>query len=134
MAKVLLIDDHEDIRQVLMQILMIHEHTVDCLAATADALRSIDELRPEVLIVDQHLPVMSGVELLKMIRARESLRGLYVIICSGDDSIRQQALGAGAQDFWTKGSDEIFDRIARLDGDVASRRSASREPAQTREG
>lgn len=122
MAKVLLIDDHADIRQVFAQILEMNDHNVECIAASTDAMRRLHELRPDVVVADQNLPDLSGIELLKAIRANATFSQLYVVLCSGDDSIKDQAIEAGAQDFWTKGSDVVFERIAQLDADVESRR------------
>ncbi len=126
MAKVLLVDDHADIRQVFMQIMQMNDHNVECISASTQAMERLLELRPEVLVADQNLPDLSGLELLKMIRANDSLAGLYVVLCSGDDSIRDQALESGAQDFWTKGSDAVFDRIAHLDADIEAQRARGR--------
>jgi two-component system nitrate/nitrite response regulator NarL len=125
MAKVLLIDDHADIRQVFAQIMEMNDHDVECISASTEAMRRLHELRPDVVVADQNLPDLSGLELLREIRANHSFAGLYVVLCSGDDSIKDQALEAGAQDFWTKGSDAVFDRIAQLDDAVQTARLRS---------
>lgn len=128
MAKVLLIDDHADIRQVFAQIMEMNDHDVECISASTEAMRRLQELRPDVVIADQNLPGISGLELLKTIRSNEHFSDLYVVLCSGDDSIKEQAIEAGAHDFWTKGSDTVFDRIAQLDADVESARSRRQPP------
>ena len=125
MAKVLLIDDHADIRQVFAQIMQMNDHDVECISASTEAMRRLQELRPDVVVADQNLPDLSGLELLKAIRSDDAFSNLYVVLCSGDDSIKDQALEAGAQDFWTKGSDAVFDRIARLDEDLKSARNGT---------
>ncbi len=125
MAKVLLIDDHADIRQVFAQIMKMNDHDVECISASTEAMHRLHELRPDVVVADQNLPELSGLELLKAIRANDTFSSLYVVLCSGDDSIKDQAIEAGAQDFWTKGSDAVFDRIAQLDAAVESARSRS---------
>ena len=129
MAKVLLIDDHADIRQVFAQIMQMNDHDVECISASTEAMRRLHELRPDVVVADQNLPDLSGLELLRAIRSNEAFSDLYVVLCSGDDSIKDQALEAGAQDFWTKGSDIVFDRIAQLDEAVQSARSRNTRPA-----
>lgn len=131
MAKVLLIDDHADIRQVFAQILEMNDHNVECISASTEAMRRLHELRPDVVVADQNLPDISGMELLRAIRANESFSQLYVVLCSGDDSIKDQAIEAGAQDFWTKGSDTVFERIAQLDAAIESRRGRLAPPACT---
>lgn len=123
MAKVLLIDDHADIRQVFAQIMQMNDHDVECISASTEAMRRLHELRPDVVVADQNLPDLSGLELLKAIRSNDTFSDLYVVLCSGDDSIKDQAIEAGAQDFWTKGSDIVFDRIAQLDEAVQTART-----------
>ncbi|MBC7783557.1 MAG: response regulator [Burkholderiales bacterium] len=120
MAKVLLIDDHADLRDVIEQLLKMHGHTVECRANADDALEDVRQTRPDVLIVDQRLPGMSGLELLRVIRRDQSLASLSVIICSADDSSRDEARLAGAQDFWVKGSEKLMEQIAQLDGFVGA--------------
>lgn len=122
MARVLLIDDHADIRQVFSQIMQMNDHEVECLSTSAGALQRLDEIRPDVVVADQNLPEFSGLELIRAIRSNAAYSSLYIVLCSGDDSIKELALQAGAQDFWTKGSDAVFDRIAQLDNAVQSAR------------
>jgi DNA-binding response OmpR family regulator len=56
--------------------------------------------RPEVVIVDNRLPSMSGVEVVKALLAIEP--GTKIIFISGDESARQESLDAGAKVFMKK--------------------------------
>lgn len=56
--------------------------------------------RPGVVIVDNRLPSMSGIEVIKAILAIEPLT--RVIFISGDDGVRDESLGAGATVFLKK--------------------------------
>ena len=118
MAKIFLIDDHPDVRNVYEELLQMHSHQVECYSSAIDIFQRIVETVPDVIIVDQNLPRISGIELLKSIREKKALSSVYVVIYSGDNRVQAQAIDGGAQEFWIKGSDDIFERIALLESEV----------------
>jgi CheY-like chemotaxis protein len=114
MARILLIDDHFETREVVAQMLQLYGHSV-YLAESAEAgWDRISHATPDAVVVDQRLPGMSGLALLRRIRETPRFRALPVVLCSGDDSPRDAALAAGAVDFWFKGSGGMFSAVARL--------------------
>jgi len=59
---------------------------------------------PDLMLIDMNLPDINGTELLQLLRARPSLRGLRCVALSAD-AMREQidaALSAGFDDYWTK--------------------------------
>ena len=118
MAKIFLIDDHPDVRNVYEELLQTHSHQVECYSSAIDIFQRILAAVPDVVIIDQNLPRISGIQLLKSIRAEKVLSSVYVVIYSGDDTVQAPAIDAGAQEFWIKGSDDIFERIATLESEV----------------
>ncbi|HEY7086724.1 MAG TPA: response regulator [Tepidisphaeraceae bacterium] len=120
MAEVLLVDDHPDLREVVGELLQAHGHNVRTCATGEEAIQQIANCPPDVAIVDERLPGMSGLELLARIRQDPKLRSVAVIVCSADDSNQDQARLAGAIDFWLKGTDRLFDAVARLDSTLKS--------------
>ncbi len=56
--------------------------------------------RPKVVIVDNRLPSMSGIEVVRAILTIEP--GTQIIFISGDESVRQESLEAGAKVFLKK--------------------------------
>ena len=73
--RVLLVDDEADARELLGLILMSYEAEVRSCASAAEALQSLDEWRPDVLVSDIGMPVEDGYELIRKIRTREPERG-----------------------------------------------------------
>jgi two-component system CheB/CheR fusion protein len=73
--RVLLVDDEPDARNLLGLILMSYEAEVRDCASAAEALQTLDEWRPDVLVSDIGMPVEDGYELMRKIRAREPERG-----------------------------------------------------------
>jgi CheY-like chemotaxis protein len=114
MSKILIVDDHPDAREVLGQMLELHGLTVDFAESGEFAWEGILQSPPDAIIIDQRLPGLSGMDLLKKIRETPTLSKLLVVLCSGDDFERDAAQSAGAWDFWLKGSDDIFEGVAKL--------------------
>jgi CheY-like chemotaxis protein len=83
-ARVLIVDDDEDVAAALEEALQELGHVVWIARDGASALRVADALRPEVVIVDIALPVMDGYELSRHLRETSaSPRELRVIALSG---------------------------------------------------
>ncbi len=114
MAKILIVDDHPDMREVVGQMLKLHGHTIALAESGEGAWDQIRQEPPDAVVVDQRLPGISGIDLLRRIRQTVELSNLAVVLCSGDDTERDAAHEAGATGFWLKGSDGMFESIAQL--------------------
>jgi CheY-like chemotaxis protein len=79
---VLLVEDHHDTRQMYAEFLggafQIHEA-----ADAAQAMATLSEVRPDVVITDLSLPDMDGFELVARIRRDPAVRDVPVICLSG---------------------------------------------------
>ena len=115
MAQILLVDDHPDLREVVGELLRLHGHRVRTCETGEAALDDLGRVVPDVAIIDDRLPGITGIELLRRIREDPRLASVAVIVCSADDSNREAAQLAGAVDFWLKGSDHLFDAVSRLE-------------------
>ena len=69
-----------------------------------DALEKIEEINPDLVILDWMMPVYSGIDLCRKLRERPETRGLPVIMLSarGEESDRTLGLDTGADDYLTK--------------------------------
>jgi len=72
--RVLLVDDEPDARNLLGLILTSYEAEVRDCASAAEAIRILDEWRPDVLVSDIGMPFEDGYELMRKVRAREPER------------------------------------------------------------
>ncbi len=70
----------------------------------AEALELVRDWTPEVLVVDAHLPDMSGHEVLRRLRERAELAGAPAYMCSADAMPEDlaRAREAGFDGYWTK--------------------------------
>jgi CheY-like chemotaxis protein len=114
MAKVLLVDDHPDLRDVVTELLEMHGHRVQVCIDGEEALEHLARELPDAVIADDRLPGISGLELLRTIRRHPKLARIPVFICSADETPRDAAQQSGATDFWLKGSDVLFDGLEQL--------------------
>jgi CheY-like chemotaxis protein len=80
-----------------------------------DALAAVRSLAPHLILLDMHLPDISGLELLRHLR-RDPATGLIPIIVSADATSQQidEALGAGAVRYLTKPVD-VTELLAVVD-------------------
>ncbi len=115
MASVVLVDDNPDLREVTGHLLNMHGHSVRFVVSAEDAIKELAEQLPDVLISDHRLPGMSGLELLTRVRRDPTCQGVRLILYSADDTKQHDAVAAGADAFWLKGSDKLFDAIAQLE-------------------
>jgi two-component system CheB/CheR fusion protein len=107
------IDDEPHVCEAIRDLLTAHGREVADFGSAEDFLASYRAGRPGCLLVDAHLPGLSGIGLLGELRARGD--HLPVILITGDDDIglAVAAMRAGACDFITKpvGRDALMDSI-----------------------
>ena len=79
----------------------IQTHAV---AKAADVLPALDAFRPELVLMDLHLPDMEGTSLTQRIRAHEQFAHIPIVFLTGDPDpeLQYQALEVGADDFLSK--------------------------------
>jgi two-component system KDP operon response regulator KdpE len=111
-AKVLVIDDERAIRKLLRTGLSTQGY--DILEAP-DGKTALDMLadKPDMVILDLGLPDISGLDLLKTIRARNESVPIVVLSSRSDEAGKVEALDLGADDYVTKpfGMDELLARL-----------------------
>jgi CheY-like chemotaxis protein len=81
---VLVVEDNEDIRMLLEQVLSLSGYEVVLAADGSQAMTLLREVRlaPDLAILDVEMPVMSGWEVLRAIRADPTNGDLPVIVCT----------------------------------------------------
>lgn len=68
------------------------------------AVRAAEEHRPDLILMDGTLPRLDGIAAMRLIRERENLRGVPVVILSGHalPKSREDAFAAGCSDYLVK--------------------------------
>ena len=103
MARILLVDDEEHIRQYYTEELAEQGHQVTTMATGHGLLKKIDLLQPEAVVLDIKLVDYDGLELLQEIRARH--RDLPVILCSAYDTYKNDPKAIAADYYVIKSFD-----------------------------
>ena len=83
MALIVVAEDDEDIRRIMVRVLQRADHTVVETADGAAALRAVLDHGPDLVVSDIDMPVMTGVELAQAIRADPVTKDLPVLLVSG---------------------------------------------------
>lgn len=105
MIQTVLIDDHELVRTGFRMILQLQpDIRIAGEAGTAEeGLRLIRSLKPQVALVDVHMPGMSGIELTDRVRRAELPTRIVVVTVVDDGRFPKRLLDAGACGYLTKG-------------------------------
>jgi DNA-binding NarL/FixJ family response regulator len=117
-VRVLVVDDQRVVRDGLALLLRVAPD-VD-LVGTAEngqvALDRLDELAPDVVLMDLRMPVLDGVEATRRIRAGHPTVQVIVLTTYADDESVFAALRAGARGYLTKDADadEIVRAVQRV--------------------
>jgi two-component system, OmpR family, KDP operon response regulator KdpE len=111
-AKVLVIDDEPPIRKLLRMGLTAQGYEILEAPSGKKSLELLGQ-KPDLIILDLGLPDIQGLELLRMIRARDESVPIVVLSSRGDEAGKVQALDLGADDYVTKpfGMDELLARM-----------------------
>ncbi len=100
---VLVVDDNEDIVEITQTSLQRYTK-FKVLTATngREALAGLFHNPVDVIVLDDHMPEMSGVEFFRIIRQRSIYVPVIFLTGQRDDNTRQEQLSAGAFDYLEK--------------------------------
>ena len=117
--KILAVDDDMINLKLLKSMLLKHDNISEVLEARngADAigiLKSTNDI--DIILLDIIMPVMGGLEMLKVVRADENLQQMPVIMLTTDETKKNEALESGANGFLMKPvrANDLADQIKKL--------------------
>ncbi len=104
MAKILLVEDEEALREVVTFNVQNAGHTIVGIDNANDALMLLEDFLPDLILLDIMLPGLKGDQFLTLIRANQKFVQIPVIIISAKSSEGDivRILEAGADDYLTK--------------------------------
>lgn len=97
----MIVDDDRTTVRLLQTLLELDGFRVSAVPRGADVLPSLQQERPDIILMDYHLADTDGVEVLRALRALPEFADLPVVMTSGLD-VRDEALAAGANTFLVK--------------------------------
>ena len=116
MTRVMVVDDHPMWRDAVVRDLSAAGHDVVATAADGgEAVRRAPAARPEVVVLDLQLPVMSGVEVTRALVAADPSVRVLVLSASGEHADVLEAVKAGATGYLVKSasSAELLSAVER---------------------
>lgn len=115
LARVLVIDDEEQIRRALRSVLTARSYDVDLAATGEDGLAAAAARKPDLVVLDLTLPGKSGLEVCRELRTWLTVPILILSVRDSDDD-KIAALDLGADDYLTKpfSTGEFLARIRAL--------------------
>jgi len=104
MARVLVVDDDADIAEAVVEALKVGGYEAESVGTGTAALAACAEHRPDLLLLDQMLPDIDGLEVCRRLRATPETRSMPIIFLTArnDETARVRGLAAGADDYVVK--------------------------------
>jgi len=100
--QILVVDDEANIRKFLMKSLEREGYETRLAGTAEEALKSLEEERPDLLVLDVWLPDANGMELMTDIRRNDPDLPIIIITAFGEIKMAVEAMRAGAYDFVAK--------------------------------
>jgi CheY-like chemotaxis protein len=129
MHSVLIIDDQQDLLDITRMFLeRFGEMNVDTVRSAKEALAKMKDRNFDALVVDFDLPDISGIEFLKIIRAKGDTTPIIIFTGVGRENAAIEALNNGADFFLQKGEDphSQFRNMVHMINQAVERRSMGR--------
>jgi len=102
LARILVADDHEEVRNKIVELLA---QQFDVLGAMGDGpsfLKAVDRLKPDLCVLDICMPEMSGIDVAQQVKQRDSQIKIVFVTLHDDLDFRAAALEIGAEGYVSK--------------------------------
>lgn len=104
MIKVMLVDDQTLVRQGVKSLLSLTK-TIEVIAEASDGQQAIDtipEIQPDVVLMDMRMPIKSGLEAVQELSASKKLPPTIILTTFDDDELVLAGIKAGAKGYLLK--------------------------------
>ena len=135
MARVLVVDDEENIRLVLRTMLKKHGYEVAVASSGEMALDEIDDVAPDFVLADVRMGGMTGIELTQKLTEKGVDATVIVMSAFGSVDLALEAMKAGAYDYVSKPfkQDEVLLALRKAEERESLKRENRELKAQMRE-
>jgi diguanylate cyclase (GGDEF)-like protein len=112
---ILVVDDDRNLRKIIQTNLELAGYDVMTASSGNDALRILDAIQPDLVVLDVMMPLMDGYEVARRIRRHPSNTHVPIIMLTAKGEVEDKLAGfdAGADDYMTKpfGPQELLARV-----------------------
>ena len=104
MAKILIVEDNALNIKLFCDLLAAHGHQPEAVTDSRNALETARQFLPDLVITDIQLPHVSGLELIRLIRADDRLSQVPIMAVTAYSAVgdEERIRGAGAQAYVSK--------------------------------
>ena len=135
-TRVLIVDDEPAIREVLEMMLQSWGYDVRLASDGAEAKQLVESYDPEVVISDVVMPQLSGLDLLRTLKAGNTSRPVILVTAHASVDLAVESMKQGAQDFITKPMDypKLHTILKAAESDIQTRQTSRKLTSQLERG
>ena len=85
----IIIEDDNDLAAIFTEATQSAGYEAETIHTGDKAITRLAEVTPFLIVLDLHLPGVTGPQILRLIRADERLKNIYVVIASADDRLAE---------------------------------------------
>jgi DNA-binding response OmpR family regulator len=109
------VDDEEEMRNFLRDVLVSQGFSVHVVASGQEAINQMPALKPDLVLLDLMMKAMDGVAVCKALRTNQKTENIPILVVTGSLSNQQieESMTSGADDFISKPID-VQDMLIRI--------------------
>lgn len=113
--KILIFDDDKTILEVITIIFEENGYQVEISETSHDIIEKVSQYKPDVILMDNWIPRIGGVEATKLLKNHEEFKSIPVIYVTANNDIVALAKEAQADDYVAKpfNLEDLEDKVAK---------------------
>lgn len=119
MKKILLVEDDQELDELYKLQFEKAGFSFHYLTNGLEAVASLEDIRPDLILLDIMLPGANGLDVLKKIKENENTRSIPVVLLSNlpEESAKEKGLSLGAADYLVKSNHtplEVIEKVEKM--------------------